>query len=632
MLAVAAEVSVDAAIRSAIRSARSNAATTCSGACSRTVSSTRPRYDAGDQGARSGASARSAGRSRCAVFRRDGAPRSDGAARQQRADRRLRGQDHARFARCRKRRTARCAPISSPTTSATAIAAPRRTSTSPPIRSRPSGTRRSPTTARWRASSGPGHAASSRRRALVYLPDGQTHLARISPRLPGRARTSTRIAAAPRPSSVTDVLKRGDIVRVLRDAEGNWALAQTPAAEAALVALDPEDGAIQTLVGGFSFLRSKFNRVTQSVRSPGLELQAVPLFGRVRTRLHAGVGRQRCAARVSRSVQAERPVDAEERRRHVPGADPPARSAGQVGQPRLGARARRDRRALRARIHHALRSRARPDPGKPVDGARHRVGVAAGDGARLRGVRQRRLPRRPVLRAARSTIATARSSTRPTPRSPAPRCPERELAGNATPPAPRAVVRHERAQSDRQRDAPHRLRPTRAPGQPHLAPRAIDARNAYLVTSLMRDVVRRGTGAGAMVLKRNDLAGKTGSTNDHRDAWFTGFNAQPRRQLLGRLRRLRLARPRRIRRQGRAADLDRLHARCAEGRAANSRSTCRPASARCASIRPPARWRRRAIPVRFSKCIKSEDVARLAAQPPPDQQQNGEQREAYDVF
>jgi penicillin-binding protein 1A len=63
-------------------------------------------------------------------------------------------------------------------------------------------------------------------------------------------------------------------------------------------------------------------------------------------------------------------------------------------------------------------------------------------------------------------------------------------------------------------------------GQPRLAPRVIDARNAYLVTSLMRDVVRRGTGAGAMVLKRNDLAGKTGTTNDYRDAWFSGFNAR----------------------------------------------------------------------------------------------------------
>jgi penicillin-binding protein 1A len=62
------------------------------------------------------------------------------------------------------------------------------------------------------------------------------------------------------------------------------------------------------------------------------------------------------------------------------------------------------------------------------------------------------------------------------------------------------------------------------PGKPNLAPRVIDARTAYLIGSLLHDVIRRGTGHDAMVLKRNDLAGKTGSTNDHRDAWFTGYN------------------------------------------------------------------------------------------------------------
>jgi penicillin-binding protein 1A len=62
------------------------------------------------------------------------------------------------------------------------------------------------------------------------------------------------------------------------------------------------------------------------------------------------------------------------------------------------------------------------------------------------------------------------------------------------------------------------------PNAPKLAPRVLDARTAYLIGSILRDVVRRGTGHDAMVLKRNDLAGKTGSTNDHRDAWFNGYN------------------------------------------------------------------------------------------------------------
>jgi penicillin-binding protein 1A len=56
-----------------------------------------------------------------------------------------------------------------------------------------------------------------------------------------------------------------------------------------------------------------------------------------------------------------------------------------------------------------------------------------------------------------------------------------------------------------------------------VAPRAVDERIAYQLVSMMRDVVQRGTGTAAKVLNREDVGGKTGSTNDHRDAWFSGF-------------------------------------------------------------------------------------------------------------
>jgi penicillin-binding protein 1A len=57
------------------------------------------------------------------------------------------------------------------------------------------------------------------------------------------------------------------------------------------------------------------------------------------------------------------------------------------------------------------------------------------------------------------------------------------------------------------------------------AERVIDERNAFIMTTMMRDVVRAGTAARAMSLGRSDLAGKTGTTNDHVDAWFCGFQA-----------------------------------------------------------------------------------------------------------
>ncbi|HLB58195.1 MAG TPA: penicillin-binding transpeptidase domain-containing protein, partial [Gammaproteobacteria bacterium] len=59
----------------------------------------------------------------------------------------------------------------------------------------------------------------------------------------------------------------------------------------------------------------------------------------------------------------------------------------------------------------------------------------------------------------------------------------------------------------------------------NIAPRVITPQNAYLITSALRDVIQHGTGRGALVLQRTDLAGKTGTTNDKRDAWFCGFNS-----------------------------------------------------------------------------------------------------------
>jgi penicillin-binding protein 1A len=63
-----------------------------------------------------------------------------------------------------------------------------------------------------------------------------------------------------------------------------------------------------------------------------------------------------------------------------------------------------------------------------------------------------------------------------------------------------------------------------APPEDERAPRAISEANAWIMTDLLRDVIRRGTGQRARALGRSDIAGKTGTTNDGRDAWFSGFN------------------------------------------------------------------------------------------------------------
>jgi penicillin-binding protein 1A len=172
---------------------------------------------------------------------------------------------------------------------------------------------------------------------------------------------------------------------------------------------------------------------------------------------------------------------------------------------------------------------------------------------------------------------------------------------------------------------------TQTPGQQRLAPRAIDARNAYLLTSMMRDVIRRGTGAAAMVLKRNDLAGKTGSTNDHRDAWFTGFNAKLVASCwvgfddfssLGKgefgakaalpiwIDFMRVA-------------LNDMPEQPFDMPTGITRVRIDPASGLLAASGDPGA---------ILEVMKAEDATRLATQPAQTDDANGEQREAYDVF
>ena len=104
--------------------------------------------------------------------------------------------------------------------------------------------------------------------ALVYLEDGRT----VPLTLEGVAWAKKFISRdrwGHPPEQVTDVLSAGDIIRVRLGDDGDWVLGQMPDAEAALVSLDPRNGGIRALVGGYDFARSKYNRVTQSRRQPG---------------------------------------------------------------------------------------------------------------------------------------------------------------------------------------------------------------------------------------------------------------------------------------------------------------------------------------------------------------------------
>jgi penicillin-binding protein 1A len=79
--------------------------------------------------------------------------------------------------------------------------------------------------------------------------------------------------------------------------------------------------------------------------------------------------------------------------------------------------------------------------------------------------------------------------------------------------------------TDASADSAVDVKPATAQSAIKLAPRVISATNAFLMTDMMKDVIRRGTATRALVLNRRDIAGKTGTSNDLRDTWFVGFNA-----------------------------------------------------------------------------------------------------------
>ncbi|SFN56457.1 penicillin-binding protein 1A [Dokdonella immobilis] len=357
--------------------------------------------------------------------------------------------------------------------------------------------------------------------ALVQLGDGQiaalglTAVEWARPYLDDSRR-------GPAPKRVEDVLKAGDIVRVALDDEGAWKLAQIPAVQAAMVGLDPDDGAIRALIGGFNFSRSKFNRATQSSRSAGSSFKPfiysaafdhgftpasvvndAPLVFPDVSRPNGlwtpsnddgkfdGPIRLREALVQSKNLVSVRLLDAigvHYAHEYVTRFGFSAQQVPENLSMALGTAAVSP--LAMARGYAVIANGGfLVDPYfiAQIDDRDGKVIYRADPARACRDCPQRQLEdQRERERAAQepssgfSPIATANAST--------------EVPPN--------------------------------PAEPRLAPRVIDARNAFLVTSLMRDVVRRGTGSGAMVLKRSDLAGKTGTTNEYRDAWFSGFNAR----------------------------------------------------------------------------------------------------------
>ena len=311
----------------------------------------------------------------------------------------------------------------------------------------------------------------------------------------------------PAPDTVAAVLARGDIVRFRRTAEAGWRLAQIPEVQGAFVAVDPLDGAIVALNGGLDFFLSSYNRATQAERQPGssfkpfvysaafengytpatVELDAPP-----------DVGYQATLERVWRPENFGGKYFGPSRLREAL-----FESMNSVSIKIL------QRITVPAAISHIKRfgfdGVAVPNDLSLALGAGgvSPLQITAGYATFANGgykVTPYFIDR--VVTADGEVLYESKPLI----------CPD----CNAPPETPASL---EEPKPELVSDITELYPKQRA------APRAISARNAYLISDMLLDVVRYGSGNRARrELKRDDLAGKTGTTNEGRDTWFVGFN------------------------------------------------------------------------------------------------------------
>ena len=333
-----------------------------------------------------------------------------------------------------------------------------------------------------------------------------------------------RETTGPEPEAVTDVLAAGDLIYVMPTTRGTWALAQVPEAQGAVVSIDPFDGAVTALTGGFDFTTSKFNRARQAFRQPGSSFK--PFI------YSAALEQGNTPATVI--LDAPVVINSSE----LEAVWRPINYSGRFyGPTRMREALVRSMNLVSVRlllfetgIGNAVRhiekfgfgGAALPRNGSlalgggaasPLDMAQGYAVLANGGHAVKPYVIDAIYgPEGETLYRADPAIVCDECEPGEAPipifdDEPAEQMSLEEMAEIATVYRPDATVDPELFKDV------------------NLAPQAISPQNAFLVQDMMRDVVKRGTGRRAMALGRNDLSGKTGTSNDRRDAWFGGFNA-----------------------------------------------------------------------------------------------------------
>jgi penicillin-binding protein 1A len=361
------------------------------------------------------------------------------------------------------------------------------------------------------------------------------------------------------PESISDMIEPGDFVYVLNTANEGWRLAQIPLVQGSFVALDPRDGATAALTGGFDFFRSKFNRAVQSKRQPGSSFKPFIYSAALEngfttatlvndapvvfdddalettwrpenySRKFHGPTRLREALIKSLNLVSVRIL-------RSTGLGPAIKHIEPFGLPKS---------ALPRDLSLALGSGG----ASPWDIAAGYAVFASG-GYRIDHYVIDRIEdadNNVIYRSEAPFVCytCAEDAKAPAEEEDASADYMEGVVAELAEPDPEALdldILIEEAEpafddevpeyADVAEMAAHALnwRPTPAETpiffstMPVQATRVLSAENAYLIYDMMRDVIQRGTGRRARDLGRPDLAGKTGTSNDRRDAWFSGYN------------------------------------------------------------------------------------------------------------
>lgn len=329
------------------------------------------------------------------------------------------------------------------------------------------------------------------------------------------------------PTEFSTIFKAGDIIRVTQADDGKWSLSQIPEVSGAFVAIDPQNGKVSALVGGFDYNHSKFNRVIQAKRQPGSSFK--PFI--YSAALDSGY--------TPASIINDAPVVFEDAA--LEDTWRPQNYSGKFfGPTRLRDALTKSRNMVSIRLmkeigrRHALQHVTKF--GFEQEQLPHDLTLALGSGV----VTPLELATgyavfanggyyiEPYLV---ESIEDAKDGTI-FQSSPLMVCEEdclalqKQLTEDAvelfTKDDTSSVTNPSNQSSNGDLDENELIQSEQ--NTIRTANRVLADTNAYQIVSMMQDVISRGTGKKANVIRRNDLAGKTGTTNDQHDAWFSGFN------------------------------------------------------------------------------------------------------------